>query len=114
MGMWRALTKEEVDTELQNAINFTGDNVAYGNAMRLVIQQWSISCEHHLTDNAINQKAWIGHAACCLKHGWSEGLVRMAWGYLTKEQQDLANNQAEEAIKIWLSKNSKDSQLSMF
>jgi hypothetical protein len=33
--------------------------------------------------------------------GCPEDIVRSAWGYLTKEQQDLANQQAQNAIELW-------------
>lgn len=48
-----------------------------------------------------NFKAWVGHAACALAMGCPEYIVREAWGYLTSEQQLLANKEAERAIQAW-------------
>jgi len=99
--MWKRATKEDKETILPLAIEFTGNHIEYGKAMEQVINKWRYTCENHLTDNGINQKAFIGHAACCLKFGWCEEIVRMAWGYLTEQQRILANQQAEYFILVW-------------
>lgn len=98
-GMWNKLEAKEETEMLQIAIEFTGDYVKYGKAMLRAINEWPISCEHHLTDISINRKAYIGHCAVCLELGIPEYITRKAWGYLTQEQQDKANKQAENAIK---------------
>jgi len=100
-GMWRRTTKEEIDQHLQSAIVFTGSHEMYGNAMTNVCNNWKYSIDHHLSDKNINRKAYIGHAACNFEHGWSEGLVRMAWWHLTDEQRELANLQALRAIECY-------------
>lgn len=97
--MWRSAKNRKV--ALQMAIEFTGNHELYGAAMRRVIKEWPFSCEHNLTNLEQNRKAWIGHAACALEIGLPEDIVRQAWGHLTKEQQDLANNEASEAIERW-------------
>lgn len=86
---------------LQKAIDFTGDHKLYGSWMVKVADNWKYSCEHHLTKMYINRKAWIGHAAAALAIQCPEDIVREAWGFLTKEQQDLANQEAQNAIEYW-------------
>lgn len=98
-GMWAKSTIE--DELLAYAIWFTGDHVRYGIAMMRVVNEWPYTCEHNLTDNGMNQRAFIGRAAVCLELGIPEYIVRSAWWHLTKEQQDLANNEADKAIKYW-------------
>ena len=100
-GMWRKLTKEEEIKMLPEVIEFTGNHKLYGSAMFEVIKEWKYSCEHNLTDLNVNRRAWLGHAACCYKHGYPEYLVREAWNRLTVKQQNLANKMAEEAIIEW-------------
>lgn len=100
-GMWSVPTQEEVNNNLQKAIDFTGNHELYGNAMLKVIKQWPVSCEQNLTNSSINQQAWIGHAAVCLELGIPESITRKAWGFLTKEQQSLANKEADKAILAW-------------
>jgi hypothetical protein len=100
-GMWRKESKVYDETEIKKVIEFTGDHIIYGNAMLRVINEWPVSCEHNLTNLSINRKAWIGHAACCIENGWPEYLVRYAWGFLTEDQRNKANNQARIAILKW-------------
>lgn len=86
---------------LDKAIEFTGDHRLYGSWMFRVADAWKYSCEHHLTKLETNRKPWIGHAAVALAIQCPEDIVREAWGYLTPEQQDLANDQAQKAIEYW-------------
>ncbi len=86
---------------LQRAIEFTGNHELYGSWMFKVADAWKYSCEHHLTKLETNRKPWIGHAAVALAMQCPEDIVREAWGYLSKEQQDAANAQAQAAIEYW-------------
>ena len=86
---------------LEKAIKFTGDHELYGSFMLRVANEWSYSCEHNLSGSWQNKKAWIGHAACALAFSCPEDITRQAWGFLSKEQQTLANQAAERAIKHW-------------
>jgi hypothetical protein len=100
-GMWRKESRLYEERELPKAISFTSDHVKYGGAMLEVVENWKYSCENNLSNLSINRKAWIGHAACCYKHGWPEYLVRRAWWNLTEKQRNLADKQALNAIKVW-------------
>jgi hypothetical protein len=86
---------------LERAIQFTGDHELYGSWMMKVADQWRYSCEHHLTKIDTNRKAWIGHAAVAMAIQCPEDIVRAAWSYLSKQQQDLANEEARKAIDYW-------------
>lgn len=98
-GMWSNV--ENRKEWLARAISFTGNHKLYGSFMMRVIVEWPISCENALTDSALNQKAWIGHAACALALGCPEDITREAWGHLTDEQRLLANKEADRAIRCW-------------
>jgi hypothetical protein len=100
-GMWRKESREYEEQNLQSIINFTGNHLEYGIAMLRVIGEWKFSSEHNLSNLSVNRQAWIGHAACCIEHGYPEYLVRVAWKELTDKQRFLANNQADIAIKKW-------------
>lgn len=100
-GMWRKCSKLDEGKYLDDAIRFTGNAELYGEWMLKVIDQWPVACEHNLSDVDQNRKAWIGHAATCLAIGCPESITRMAWGYLSKEQQDSANAVADIAIRKW-------------
>lgn len=100
-GMWRKVSKSEEDDLLKKAIEFTGNHKIYGHWMMEVVKKWKYACEQNLTDFGQNRKAWVGHAACQMAINCPEYITRMAWGYLSKEQQDLANGVADEAIRFW-------------
>lgn len=98
-NMWGDV--EDAKGFIEQAIAFTGDHKLYGEHMIRVTKEWPISCENALTDYSLNRKAWIGHAACALGIGCPEDITRKAWGFLTNEQQLLANTEADNAIRLW-------------
>lgn len=98
-NMWG--TVEDRKKWVASAIRFTGDYKRYGRFMMRVINEWPVSCENALTDPSINQKAWVGHAACALALECPEDVTREAWKHLTDEQQLLANKEAQHAIDTW-------------
>ena len=98
-GMWSEVSDRPA--YLKWAIEFTGNHKIYGHYMTRVADEWEVSCENALTDQNLNRKAWIGHAACALAGGCPEDIVREAWGKLTDEQRTLANRQADRAIRRW-------------
>jgi len=100
-GMWRKETQEYDSANIKDVIAFTGNHILYGKAMIRVINEWPVSCENNLSNLSVNRRAWIGRAGCCIERGYPEYLVRMAWGYITEDQRNLANKQADLAIKTW-------------
>lgn len=99
--MWRKVERQERAAMLDRAIAFTGDHALYGRYMLRAVSEWPVACEHNLTDMQMNRLAWVGHAATCIAIGCPEDITRQAWAYLTQQQQDLANRQAENAIETW-------------
>lgn len=100
-GMWRKLPSNEEDKMLKICIKFTGDYLKYGQAMSEVIFKWNNTMLNSLTNISINRKAFLGHCAAQYKINCPEYITRMAWKYLSLEQQILANKQAEINIKKW-------------
>lgn len=98
-NMWGSVNNRK--RFLKAAIDFTGDHKRYGRFMLRVVNEWPISCENALTDLSMNRRAWIGHAATALALGCPEDITREAWSFLTQTQQEQANAQADNAIKIW-------------
>jgi hypothetical protein len=101
-GMWKSISRVEAEKLLPLVVKFTGNHIEYGKAMFEVLKTWKYSCEDKLTDISLNRKAWLGHAACCLKFGWPESIVREGWKLLNNNQRNLANEQAEKAILYYL------------
>jgi len=68
-----------------------------------VINNWNNSCEHYLTNKAMNRIAWLGQASLC----YSEGIpsaFRSGFNLLSKKQQKKANEIALEYLNKWMDK----------
>lgn len=99
--MWADVSDAERKRFVAVAFDFTSDAERYGAAMLRVLDEFPIACQQNLTERAINQQAWIGHAACYLATGCPEYATRDAWANLTDEQKDAANAKADAAIREW-------------
>lgn len=98
-NMWGEVSNRQ--RYLQRAVIFTGNHRLYGRYMNRVTREWPNSCLNALTDQSLNRRAWIGHAACALALCCPEDVTRQAWGLLTHEQRILANREADRAIQSW-------------
>jgi len=76
-------------------------------ALRGVITEWKHSCEHYLTNNAMNRIAWLGQAATCYALG-IPATYRGGFYMLTERQQKAANKAALDALNQWLKANGRD------
>lgn len=74
---------------------------AFEAAARRVIAEWPISCEHYLTNVAMNRLAWIGQASVCITSGVPSRFSG-GWSLLTEEQQASANGIAHKILCEWL------------
>lgn len=76
-------------------------------ALELVITEWKHSCEHYLTNAAMNRIAWLGQASLCAAKGIPSEF-RGGWGLLTEDQQLKADQAALRALNKWLIANGRD------
>lgn len=72
-----------------------------------VISEWKHSCEHYLTNSAMNRIAWLGQAALCYKHGIPSEF-RGGYGLLTEAQQLAADEAALRALNSWMQAHGRD------
>jgi hypothetical protein len=98
-GMWRKLSKEDEQSWINKAVEFTGDHIRYGNAMKSVVEAWPKTMLNSLTNVSINRRAFLGHCACSYAFNCPEYITRIAWGKLTDRQRYLADKVAYETIK---------------
>ncbi len=106
-GMWRGSEVAERAGFIGAAANLMRDPQAFKAAMIRAVNEWPFSCEQNLTAPTINKQAWLGHAGCCIATQSPEDLTREAWGTLTQEQQDIANQMADEVIAYWENKHAE-------
>jgi ParB-like chromosome segregation protein Spo0J len=68
-----------------------------------VVSEWINSCEHYLTNKAMNRIAWLGQAAMCYSTGIPSKYCA-GFNLLSPEQQDKANLIALDALNYWMQK----------
>lgn len=86
---------------------FLSDSVRFSGALEHVITQWKHSCEHYLTNAAMNRIAWLGQAAAC--HAIQiPSEFRSGFYLLTLEEQNTANEIALKYLNKWLTGNGRD------
>lgn len=99
-GLSRAQGEEEYRA-------FLSDLPRFGAALDGVISEWRHSCEHYLTNRAMNRIAWLGQAAMCYATGVPAS-YRSGFGLLMPEQQDAANDLALTYLNRWLTARDRD------
>lgn len=82
------------------------DDDAFRAALERVITEWKHSCEHYLTNAAMNRIAWLGQASLCIALGIPSEF-RSGFTLLTEEQQSNANQIALEALNKWMVANGR-------
>lgn len=75
--------------------------------LKSVTTEWKHSCEHYLTNSAMNRIAWLGQASLCYEYGIPSEF-RGGYGLLTEAQQLAADEAALEALNEWLQANGRD------
>lgn len=71
-----------------------------------VTKEWKHSCEHYLTNKAMNRIAWLGQAAVCY-HTGVPSIFSSGWNLLNDNEKDVANKVAYEALNEWLLANGR-------
>lgn len=90
------------ESDKENSLKIMKDYKLWGSFMLKVVKEWKNSCIHNLTNTSQNRIAWIGQAAIALAIKCPEFIVRGNWSNLTKDEQDKANIEAQNAINYWL------------
>ena len=86
---------------------FLLDIPRFADALECVISEWKHSCEHYLTNAAMNRIAWLGQAAMCYATG-IPAAYRSGFSLLTEAQQLAADECALEYLNKWLVGNGRE------
>ncbi len=103
-----ASTKEGMTSdqcELSYA-EFLSNDELFRKGLQGVLDNWKNSCEHYLTNKAMNRIAWLGQAAMCYSTGVPSKFCG-GFNLLTESQQEKANSIALEYLNIWMVQNNK-------
>ena len=86
--------------------DFLADTDRFREAAFAVTNEWKHSCEHYLTNFAMNRIAWIGQAAMCYATGIPSKFCG-GFNLLTEDQKQAANEVALEVLNDWLERNDR-------
>lgn len=92
-------TKEQCKLEYAEFLSNTDQ---FAEALKMVFKEWPTSCEHYLTNIAMNRIAWLGQASMCIARGIPSQFCS-GFNLLTSDQQEAANETALTALNEWLS-----------
>ena len=104
-GFYNNCTGEEKEKKKQLVIEMFSSESETRKMMFRVVNEWKFSCEHNLTNNGLNQIAYIGQSACCLYAQIPSTATMEAWSLLSKDIQDRSDRIAQEAINQWKKQN---------
>lgn len=86
---------------------FLADVDKFEAAARKVTSEWINSCEHYLTNSAMNRIAWIGQASMCYETGVPSKYCS-GFNLLSESEQEAANMVALDVINDWLLERGRD------
>lgn len=98
------LTAEQCEREYAE---YLSNEDRFREGLNGVINEWVNSCEHYLTNKAMNRIAWLGQAAMCYSTGIPSKYCA-GFNLLSPEQQDKANLIALEALNYWMVKYNRE------
>ena len=88
--------------------DFLGNAARFEKALNRVITEWKYSCEHYLTNAAMNRIAWLGQAAMCLETGMP-AMFRSGYYLLSETKQKEADALALVYLNQWMDANGRPS-----
>ena len=91
-------TKQECEQAYYTVLSHP---LLFSEVLDKVLEQWVHSCEHYLTNKAMNRIAWLGQAAVCYHTGVGHAFVS-GWNLLNEEQKKVADAIAFNKLNIWL------------
>lgn len=83
--------------------DFLSDDAKFRVGLQGVLSNWINSCEHYLTNKAMNRIAWLGQAAMCYYTGVPSKFCA-GFNLLSEEQQNKANETSLEYLNKWMDK----------
>jgi ParB-like chromosome segregation protein Spo0J len=98
------MSKEECEVAFAE---FLSDEEKFSTALEEITTEWKYSCEHYLTNTAMNRIAWLGQAAVACSLGIPSKFCS-GWQIMSDEAQDRANNIALKYLNKWLKANGRE------
>lgn len=91
-------THEQCENEFKRILS---DQELFSEILNRLIIDWKYSCEHYLTNKAMNRIAWLGQAAVCY-HSGVPSRYSSAWFDIPEETRERANQTALKYLNKWM------------
>lgn len=104
-GFYNPCSGQEKEQKIKKVLELFNDVFICTDYMNRVINEWTYSCEHNLTNPSLNKIAYIGQAACCIYDKIPSSVTMEAWSLLDKKTQERADKIAGSVLKKWENKN---------
>ncbi len=88
--------------------DYLSNDEKFKSGLQGVLNEWINSCEHYLTNKAMNRIAWLGQAAMCYSTGIPSKFCS-GFNLLMSHEQERANEIALEYLNIWMKKYGRNS-----
>jgi hypothetical protein len=103
-GFYASRKEGMTEAECKNAYaEYLSNDEKFRAGLTGVLDKWINSCEHYLTNKAMNRIAWLGQAAMCFSTGVPSKYCG-GFNLLNPYQQEHANQIALEYLNIWMKK----------
>ena len=104
-GFYKTVSQDGLDKSAskQKYADFLASLERFEEALKRVINEWPVSCEHFLSNENINRIAWLGQASMCISTG-TPHVFKGGFFLLDCKQQAAANALAKKYLTLWLAK----------
>lgn len=108
-NFYGGVTEEyQKDDTLELYASLLRDTKAFEEALKIIIVDWKHSCEHNLSNQALNRIAYLGQAACALVYKVPHNKSMGGYNLLTDLEKAAADAMALKYLEIWLSTQPKE------
>jgi len=94
-------TGQNKEFKLQSVVNMFNSGIDTERCMNYVMENWTNSMEHNLTNSSMNQIAYIGQSACAYYDNIPATVTMEGWSLLTSEVKERSNQLAKDVIDKW-------------
>lgn len=98
-GFFRNVSGEEKKELAEKVLELFNNPEQTKIFMQKVVDEWKYSCEHNLSNIALNRVAWLGQSACCLYAKIPYSITMENWRFVDEENKIIACEIAEQIIK---------------
>lgn len=93
------------DNTLELYASLLKDTSRFEDALKIIISQWTYSCEHNLSNRSLNRVAYLGQAACALIYKVPHTVSMGGYNLLSEQEKMAADTMASKYLTQWLDSN---------